>query len=79
MSLLKGTTISAVRESTSAATARAYVQANLEAQAWARYAEEHQVVLQRRAAYTYPSTIPGVRSVEAEIAAAHEAGLAVVP
>ena len=78
VSLLQGTTISAVRESTSAATARAYVQANLEAQAWvARYAEEHQVVLQRRAAYTYATTIPGVRAVEAEIAAAHEAGIPV--
>lgn len=78
VSLLQGTTLSAVQESTSAATARAYVQANLEAQAWvARYAEEHEVAVQHRAAYTYATSIPGTRSVRAEIAAARRAGLAV--
>ena len=79
VSLLQGTTISAVQDATSADTARAYVEANLEAQAWvSRYAEEHEVALQRRSAFTYASTNQGARSVHAEIEAARGAGLTVV-
>lgn len=75
--MLQGTTISAVREATSAATARAYVDGNREAQAWvARYAEEHEVGFQRRPAYTYATSVHGARSVQAEVAAARDAGLA---
>jgi glycine/D-amino acid oxidase-like deaminating enzyme/nitrite reductase/ring-hydroxylating ferredoxin subunit len=78
VSLLQGTTISAVRNATSADTARAYVEANLEAQAWVgRYADEHEVAIQHRSAYTYANTDQGAPSVQAEIAAAQEAGLPV--
>ena len=78
VSLLQGTTISAVRGATSAATARAYVEGNREAQAWVeRYAEDHEVGFQRRAAYTYATSVDGARSVQTEVTAARDAGLAV--
>jgi glycine/D-amino acid oxidase-like deaminating enzyme/nitrite reductase/ring-hydroxylating ferredoxin subunit len=78
VSLLQGTTISAVRNATSADTARAYVDANTEAQAWIRrYADEHEVALQHRSAYTYATSNHGAQSVQAEIEAARMAGLTV--
>jgi ribulose 1,5-bisphosphate synthetase/thiazole synthase len=77
VSLLQGTTISAVREA-SATTARVHLDGNREAQAWvARYAEEHAVGFQRRPAYTYATSVHGARSVQAEVAAARDAGVAV--
>jgi glycine/D-amino acid oxidase-like deaminating enzyme/nitrite reductase/ring-hydroxylating ferredoxin subunit len=78
VSLLQGTTLSAIRSSTSAETVCAYVKGNLEAQAWvARYVAERGVAAQRRPAFTYATTMAGARSVREELDTAREAGLPV--
>ncbi|MEP9380814.1 FAD-dependent oxidoreductase [Nocardioides sp. KR10-350] len=76
LSLLQGTMLSRLRRRHSAEVVREYVEGHRTAQAWvARLCEEHGVATQSRPAYTYANGDDGRRSVEAEHAAAREAGL----
>jgi glycine/D-amino acid oxidase-like deaminating enzyme/nitrite reductase/ring-hydroxylating ferredoxin subunit len=78
VSLLQGTTLSTLRRRTSSQVVDAYVAGNREAQAWVeRFAEEHEVGVQRRTAYTYATSAAGAKSVREELDAAGAAGLSV--
>lgn len=76
ISLLQGTMLSTMRRFQSAKVARAYVDGNLEGQAWLlRFCDDHGVDVQRRDAFTYAATRDQVETVRAELEAAREAGL----
>jgi glycine/D-amino acid oxidase-like deaminating enzyme/Rieske Fe-S protein len=76
LSLLQGTVLSGIRRHFSAEIVRAYVEGNLEGQAWMlRYLEERKVAVQRRDAYSYAVSDSGVGTLEHEAEAARSAGL----
>ena len=78
ISLLQGTRLSSIRSTHDASTARQYVEANREGQAWLlHYCAEHEVPYQVRSSYTYATTDKGGRSVHAELEACRESGLPV--
>lgn len=78
ISLLQGTQLSTIARKHSAAVAATYVEANREAFAWVeRFCEDHEVPVQRRAAYTYAQGERGVAAVRAELEATKAAGLPV--
>ncbi len=76
LSLLQDTVLSKMRQHFSQDTVDAYVQGNLEGQAWMlRYLEEQEVAVQRRNAYTYTTTAAGLSTLEREAEVARTAGL----
>ena len=77
-SVLQGAKLQRIRGSHSARVARAYVEANLDGQAWiAAFATEQGVPFTRETAYSYAQSDAGLRTVRAEFDAAREAGLPV--
>ncbi|SFR95044.1 Glycine/D-amino acid oxidase [Microbacterium sp. cf046] len=78
LSLLQGKVLSTLRRHHPASLVRAYVDANRDGAQWLTdFADEVGLSYTRRTAYTYAQSAEGVDEVEAERAAAHEAGLAV--
>lgn len=78
VSLLQGTVLSTLRRHHPASLVRAYVDANRDGAQWlTAFAAEAGVPFTRRVAYSYAQTDDGVACVEAEAAAASEAGLPV--
>jgi len=78
LSLLQGKVLSTLRRHHPAALVRAYVDANRDGARWLTdFADEAGVAYTRRTAYTYAQSDAGIHDVDAEFAAAHEAGLAV--
>lgn len=76
VSLLQGLVLSGVLDHHSVEVARAYVEGNREGQAWlVRLLEHHGVPFQRRSAYTYATTRPGVKKLHKEADASEQAGL----
>jgi glycine/D-amino acid oxidase-like deaminating enzyme/nitrite reductase/ring-hydroxylating ferredoxin subunit len=76
VSLLQGRQLSRITAHHGAGTARAYVDAQREGQAWLlRYCEEHNIGYERRDAFTYANGEQGVADLRAELQAAAEAGL----
>jgi glycine/D-amino acid oxidase-like deaminating enzyme/Rieske Fe-S protein len=76
LSLLQGTVLSGIRRHFSEEIVRAYVEGNLEGQAWMlRYLEERKVAVQRRDAYSYTVSDSGVGTLEREAEVARSAGL----
>ena len=76
LSLLQGTVLSTLRRHHPASLVRAYVDANRDGAEWlTSFADEAGVPYTRRTAYTYAQSGEGVADVEAESAAASEAGL----
>ncbi|MET0861750.1 MAG: FAD-dependent oxidoreductase, partial [Microbacterium sp.] len=78
VSLLQGKVLSTLRRHHPAALVRAYVEANRDGAAWlTAFADEAGVPYTRRVAYSYAQSGAGVEALEAEAAAASEAGLPV--
>lgn len=78
LSLLQGSVLSTLRRRHPASLVRAYVDANRDGAEWIRaFAAEAGVPFSSRIAYSYAQDGAGVDAVEAELAAAHEAGLEV--
>lgn len=78
VSVLQGRVLSALRAHHPASLVRAYVDANLDGAAWLRsFADAEGVPYTVRTAVSYAQTASGVRHVDAEEAAAREAGLPV--
>ncbi|MFE6964587.1 FAD-dependent oxidoreductase [Agromyces sp. NPDC057679] len=78
VTVLHGARISTIRRAHSAKVARAYVEANLDGQRWiGDFAIEHSVPFALEPALSYAQRASGLRVVDAEFAAAREAGLAV--
>lgn len=76
VSLLQGSMLSEIRRFQSEEVLRAYVQANLEGQAWLlRFLRETNVEAQLRTAFTYSTEPAGVDRLHAELAAARLCGL----
>lgn len=76
LSLLQGTVLSGIRSHFSETIVQAYVEGNLEGQAWMlRYLQEQKVTVQRRDAYTYTTSHSGRRTLEREMEVARGAGL----
>ncbi|MCR2810505.1 MULTISPECIES: FAD-dependent oxidoreductase [unclassified Microbacterium] len=76
LSLLQGTVLSTMRRHHPAGLVRAYVDANRDGAEWLTgFADEAGVSYTRRTAYSYAQSGDGTECVEAELAAAHEAGL----
>lgn len=76
LSLLQGTVLSGIRKHFSQEIVQAYVDGNLEGQAWLlRYLEERNIPVQRRDAYTYTTSDSGLKSLEQEAEAGRAAGL----
>lgn len=76
LSLLQGTVLSGIRKHFSQEIVQAYVDGNLEGQAWLlRYLEERNIAVQRRDAYTYTTSDSGLKSLEQEAEAGRGAGL----
>lgn len=76
VSLLQGSTVSALRESNSAEVAHAYMEGNREGQAWLRrYLDEANIEYQIKDAYTYALQSANQQTLEAEASASAEAGL----
>ncbi|MET0780120.1 MAG: FAD-dependent oxidoreductase [Microbacterium sp.] len=76
LSLLQGTVLSTLRRHHPASLVRAYVDANRDGAEWlTSFADDAGVPYTRRTAYTYAQSGVGVADVEAELAAASEAGL----
>lgn len=76
LSLLQGTVLSSIRRHFSEETVRAYVQGNLEGQAWLlRYLQEQNVAVQRRDAYTYAVSDSERGTLEREAETGRGAGL----
>ncbi|GAB3815751.1 FAD-dependent oxidoreductase [Tessaracoccus terricola] len=76
VSLLQGTVLSQIRRFHSDDVLRAYVQANLEGQAWLRHhLEQHGVEAQERTAYSYATTPEGSARLRDELTACRIAGL----
>ena len=78
LSLLQGTTLQQIRKNSSAEVMRAYVEGNLEGQAWLRqYLAEHSVPHESRDAFTYAVEAKHRDTQEQEAAVSHGAGLEV--
>ncbi|MET0812279.1 MAG: FAD-dependent oxidoreductase [Microbacterium sp.] len=78
LSLLQGSVLSTLRAHHPASLVRAYVDANRAGAEWLiGFAEESGIPFTRRTAYSYAQTPAGRADVDAEFAAAREAGLAV--
>ena len=78
LSLLQGSHLSSIRRYHSAEVVRAYVEANLEGQAWLlRYCDDHGIAHQRRPAYSYANTDRGASTLRRELELAQQAGLQV--
>jgi len=78
VSLLQGTQLTSILRNHSRDVAQAYVDGNLEGQAWLlRYCREQAVDYDVRDAFTYAGTPDGVASVRREYEACAELGLAV--
>jgi len=78
VSLLQGTRLSRILERQSEKVAAAYVEANLEGQAWLlRFCEDHGVPFDRRPAVTYAHDDSSLDAARAEHAAAEQLGLPV--
>lgn len=78
LSLLQGTTLQQIRKNSSAEVMRAYVEGNLEGQAWLRqYLAEHSVPHESRDAFTYAVEAKHRDTLEQEAAVSHGAGLEV--
>ena len=78
LSVLQSTMLSKIVKSTTENAAKAYVEGNREALAWAlRYGEEHGVPIERRDAYTYASKPLGGLSIRKEYDVASRLGLEV--
>lgn len=78
VSLLQGTKLSRVLRSNPPSTARRYVEAGREGQAWLRrYCEDHGQVAEQRHATTYATTRLGEVRARSELLAARAAGLEV--
>ncbi len=76
LSLLQGTVLSEMRQHFSQNIVQAYVQGNLEGQAWMlRYLEEQGVPMQRRDAYTYTTEASGLSILEREAEVGRSTGL----
>lgn len=76
LSLLQGTVLSGIRRHFSQDIVQAYVEGNLEGQAWMlRYLQEQNVQVQRRDAYSYATSDSGREMLESEAEAARGAGL----
>ncbi|GAA4026989.1 FAD-dependent oxidoreductase [Arthrobacter methylotrophus] len=76
LSLLQGTTLSALRSQYSVSVVRAYVDANRAAQKWLLdYLEGRGVPFQYRDAYTFATTPAGAERLRAEATVARAAGL----
>lgn len=76
LSLLQGSQLSNMRRYHSPAVLKAYVDANVEGQAWLiRYCEDHDVPYQVRHAYSYATTAKGASTLRQELKLAQEAGL----
>lgn len=76
--VLQGARLSTIRRAHSATVTRAYVEANLDGQRWiADFAREHGVPFSLEPAVSYAQKPSGLRRVDAEFAAAREAGLPV--
>ncbi|MFF2389065.1 FAD-dependent oxidoreductase [Agromyces sp. NPDC058104] len=76
--VLHGARLSTIRRAHSANVTRAYVEANLDGQRWiADFAREHQVPFAVEPAVSYAQDAWGLRRIDAEFAAAREAGLPV--
>ncbi|WP_408899467.1 FAD-dependent oxidoreductase [Nocardioides sp. R1-1] len=76
VSLLQGTKLSRVMRTNPPSTARRYVEAGREGQAWLRrFCDEHGVTTETRHATTYATTKLGLVRAESELAAARTAGL----
>ncbi|MDQ0894565.1 FAD-dependent oxidoreductase [Agromyces ramosus] len=77
-SVLQGARLQRIRRSHSAKVVQAYVDANLDGQAWiAEFAAEHGVPVERETAYSHAQSDSGLETVRAEYEAAREAGLPV--
>ena len=77
-SVLQGSRLRRIRRSHSAAVTRAYVEANLDGQAWlAEFVAAHDVPVAHETAYSYAQSQAGLDVVRAEFDAAREAGLPV--
>jgi glycine/D-amino acid oxidase-like deaminating enzyme len=78
VSVLQGTKLSKMRRHHSQRLVSAYVEANLEGQAWLlRFCEEHGVAVQRRPAVTYAATSDEEKAAREELDVAAESGLPV--
>ena len=78
LSLLQGSQLSSIRRHHSSEVVKAYVEANLEGQAWLlRYCDDHDIHYQLRPAYSYANTPKGASTLRRELRVAVEAGLAV--
>ena len=78
VSVLQGTKLSKMRRHHSQRLVSAYVEANLEGQAWLlRFCEEHGVACQRRPAVTYAATSDEEKAAREELDVAAESGLPV--
>ncbi|MCM6772115.1 FAD-dependent oxidoreductase [Nocardia sp. CDC159] len=76
VSLLQGTRASAIAHRHSERVLREYTDANRAGQHWlVAYCAEHEIPVQREAAYTYAQTESGLSAVRAELAATRKAGL----
>lgn len=77
-SVLQGARLQRIRRSHSARVTRAYVEANLDGQAWiAEFTRDHDVPVAIEPAYSYAQSDAGLSTVLAEFDAAREAGLPV--
>ena len=77
-SVLQGARLHRIRRSHSANVMRAYVEANLDGQAWiAAFAAQHGVPVASETAYSHAQSDSGLETVRAEFDAAREAGLPV--
>ena len=78
LSLLQGTTLSRISRRQNTETVAHYVAGNQEALSWlSRYADDHGVARQERAALTYATSESGQRSAERELRVAESLGLPV--
>lgn len=78
VSVLQGTQLSRIAAHHAADVVEHYVQANLEGSAWlARFCDDHAVDVQHRAAYTFATTVRGLKSAREEYDVARGAGLPV--
>jgi glycine/D-amino acid oxidase-like deaminating enzyme len=78
LSVLQGAHLQRIQAFSYRALVEAYVEANLEGQAWmSRYAEDHGIPIQRRDAVSYAATPEGVRTVNREYDVAKSVGLPV--
>lgn len=77
-SVLQGARLQRIRRSHPAKVVQAYVDANLDGQAWiAEFAAEHDVPVARETAYSHAQSESGLETVQAEFEAARAAGLPV--